>query len=133
MAIAVALMPAIPALSAENRDDGEEPWTVILPAPLGFVENDSFFGIADRHYTNGLYASATSGVWRDCSWCDVISRTTMLPAKNLSTAYHLGFFAGQSMFTPEVLSTPFPSPRDRPYGGWLYVARASIESWGTQR
>ena len=118
----VLLTAATVAVSAED-DNGntDEPWTFILPAPIGFVENDSFFGISDRHYTNGLYASATSGSWTDCKTCALISRMAMLPANGGQPSYHVGFFAGQSMFTPEVLSTPFPSRRDRPYAGWLYV------------
>jgi hypothetical protein len=45
----------------------------------------------------------------------------MLPMRSDSPAYRYGFFLGQSMYTPEVLSMPAPNPKDRPYAGWLFV------------
>ena len=47
---------AIIALSSPALAQDREPWTITL-----MLENDSFLGIDDRHYTNGLYAAATSG------------------------------------------------------------------------
>jgi len=92
-----------------------EPWTIALT-----LENDSFFGIDDRHYTNGLYASATSGGKTDCGFCAGIARLTMLSQVSDTTKYRYGFFLGQSMFTPEILSRPDPFPDDRPYAGWVF-------------
>ncbi len=103
-----------PTYATETR----QPWTIV--PLLGLTENDSFFGIADRHYTNGLYASATSGKQEHCDWCASLAGTAML-ARPDPASYRYGFFFGQSMFTPEVLSTPIPSPKDRPYAGWLFV------------
>jgi len=99
--------------------ESREPWTII--PPLGLIENDSLFGIADRHYTNGLYASATSGGREDCGWCESFAKAVMPSAKGDTPVYRYGFFAGQSMFTPEDLSLAFPDPEDRPYGGWLFI------------
>src|SRR5689334_8544777 len=96
-----------------------ESWTIV--PPLAFMENDSFFGIADRHYTNGLYAAATSGKISDCRWCVSAARILMLTTQKEPASYRYGFFLGQSMFTPEVLSTAVPNPRDRPYAGWAFL------------
>lgn len=93
-----------------------EPWTITL-----MLENDSFFLIDDRHYTNGLYASATSGAKAECGFCRAISRVTMLPSGEGSKTYRYGFFLGQSMFTPEDLSLSIPDYSDRPYAGWLHA------------
>ena len=116
----LALLAALAGTTTASA--GSEPWTIILPAPLGFVENDSIFHGTDRHYTNGLYASATSAekTGTDCPWCDGLA-SLMLPVTDEQPKYHVGFFAGQSMFTPEKLNISPPNPRDRPYAGWLYV------------
>jgi lipid A 3-O-deacylase len=97
----------------------ENPWTII--SPLGLIENDSFFGVADRHYTNGLYASATSPRKPQCQWCAALAQTLLLPGEDNSANYRYGVFVGQSMFTPEVLSSPVPDPKDRPYAGWVFL------------
>jgi hypothetical protein len=98
-----------------------EPWTITL-----MLENDSLLLIDDKHYTNGLYASATSGGRPDCGFCASIARATMLAPSDDTPGddapdYRYGFFLGQSMFTPERLSRRIPDPNDRPYAGWLFA------------
>ncbi len=111
----LTFLAALPTCAA--AEEVRQPWTIIFP----MIENDSFFGISDRHYTNGLYASATSGKQPDCNWCRSLADTLMLRSGVDGPDFHYGFFAGQSMFTPEDLSLFQPDSRDRPYGGWLYI------------
>jgi lipid A 3-O-deacylase len=121
----IALVLACASVNATSAfGQTREPWTITL-----MLENDSFFLIDDRHYTNGLYASATSGAKAECGFCRAISRVTMLPSGEGSKTYRYGFFLGQTMFTPEDLSLSIPDPSDRPYAGWLHVgARAFRQS-----
>lgn len=115
-----SLLGPFPAL-AQTRD----PWTITL-----MLENDSFFLIDDRHYTNGLYASATSGKKEECGFCQAVSRVTMLPAGHGVKTYRYGFSLGQSMFTPEDLSLSIPDPSERPYAGWLHVGARILRQSG---
>jgi len=89
------------AAAAEN-------WTTTL-----ISENDAYFNIGDRHYTNGVY----------------LSLTTPPRAGTGDFNRRYSFFIGQSIFTPEDLTLVTPDPDDRPYAGWLYVgARMYRES-----
>jgi hypothetical protein len=74
-------------------------WTVTL-----INDNDAYFNIGDRHYTNGLYASLTTPPRAD--------------GQDFNRRYSV--FLGQSIFTPADLSLADPDPDDRPYAGWLY-------------
>ena len=121
--IAAGLMGPIAAGAAA---DTAAPWTY-----NAIVDNDSFFGIDDRHYTNGLYLSMTSPAEPDCGFCGRLSGALSLPADG-PVAYRTGYFLGQSMFTPGALSLADPDPKDRPYAGWLYLgARVYRESTAT--
>jgi hypothetical protein len=82
----------VPAAAAQN-------WTLTL-----INDNDAYFNIGDRHYTNGLYASLTT--------------PPRAGGKGFNRRYSV--FLGQSMFTPQDLSLALPDPDDRPYAGWLY-------------
>ena len=114
-AASIAILCALPAHA--STEEAQQPWTVSFPT----VENDSFFGIADRHYSNGLYASATSGKQPDCNWCKSLADMAMLHSEAKRADFHYGFFAGQSIFTPENLALFHPDPKDRPYAGWLFL------------
>src|SRR5262245_13813159 len=105
--IAAGLLHLVPAAAAAQTP---AQWTY-----NAIVGNDSFFGIADRHYTNGLYLSLTSPVVADCSFCQSLAFALTLPADGPFT-YRRGYFLGQSMFTPEDLSLADPDSTDRPYG-----------------
>lgn len=96
-------------------------WTVNLAN-----ENDAYFNISDRHYTNGGFLSVTSPQRDTCQVCE---RLFILPPGMSPVSYRYGFIAGQSIFTPEDLSLDIPDPTDRPYAGWLYLgARLYRES-----
>jgi lipid A 3-O-deacylase len=84
-------------------------------------ENDAYFSIGDRHYTNGIQLSLTSPERPACGFCERLSAILMLPAGEGPSAYRYGFFAGQSIFTPEDIALEIPDPDDRPYAGWLYA------------
>jgi len=90
MALLLWMVPA--SAAAQN-------WTVTL-----INENDAYFNIGDRHYTNGLYISLTT------------------PPRTGGAGFfrRYSFFLGQSMFTPEDLLLEPPDTEDRPYAGWLY-------------
>lgn len=87
------------ALSMTPDGAAAQNWTV-----THINDNDAYFNIGDRHYTNGLYASLT----------------TPPRGGDADTSRRYSAFLGQSMFTPEDLSLALPDPDDRPYGGWLY-------------
>ena len=101
-------------------------WTAVV-----MNENDAYFNISDRHYTNGGYVSLTSPVRPDCQTCEWLSDRFILPSGTAAVSHRYGFFVGQNMFTPEDLSLAVPDPGDRPYAGWLYAgARLYRESAG---
>ncbi len=114
-----ALVLAFVPMSAAAQN-----WTAVV-----MNENDAYFNISDRHYTNGGYASLTSPARPDCQTCGRLSDRFMLPPGTVGSTHRYGFFAGQSIFTPEDLSLAVPDPADRPYAGWLYAgARLYRES-----
>lgn len=118
---AAALVLAFVPMTAAAQN-----WTAVV-----MNENDAYFNISDRHYTNGGYVSLTSPERPDCQTCEGLSDRFMLPSGTTAVAHRYGFFAGQSIFTPEDLSLAVPDPADRPYAGWLYAgARLYRESAG---
>lgn len=122
LASGAAILSGVPAGAAEEVS---EPWTFNT-----LLEND-FFG-SDRHYTSGLYLSATSGSSQQCDTCRSLADTLMLPEGAGPMSYRYGYFLGQSIFTPENLSLAPPDPLDRPYAGWLYLgARLYREAGNT--
>lgn len=110
-----ALAAMMTGLSSAQAAAPQGGWTY-----NALVDNDSFAHISDRHYTNGLYFSATSGARTECATCAWFADNLMLPNAD-PTTYRYGFFLGQSILTPEDLSLSIPDPTDRPYGGWLYL------------
>ncbi|HKY17773.1 MAG TPA: lipid A deacylase LpxR family protein [Rhizomicrobium sp.] len=82
------------------------------------TENDSFVSVSgDRHYTNGIYVSWTSGSKpQGPSWAQAL----MLDSARKSE-WRTGYFFGQAIFTPENLTAFTPPANDRPYAGWLFA------------
>lgn len=89
-----------------------------LAAGLAFValtvENDFFAGY-DRHYTNGIQVALL--VERE----DLPGFARSLPPFRWSTERDVVIAVGQRIYTPTDTEIPEPDPRDRPYGGWLYL------------
>jgi lipid A 3-O-deacylase len=86
--------------------------------PLNLIEeNDSFIGGVDRHYTQGLQLSQTFAP-APKNGIDDFVQNLMLPGGG--DQWRSGWFAGQTMYTPENLFAANPPTNDQPYGGWLY-------------
>jgi hypothetical protein len=106
---AAGLLLCVPCAAAQEQT---APWTHNI-----LIENDSFYGHSDRHYTNGLYWSQTAAANDDYA---AIADAVMLGSRSDHSSYRHGYFFGQSMFAPQDLSAVHPDPTDRPYAGWLY-------------
>ncbi len=101
-------------------------------------ENDSLYFNSDKHYTQGLRLAslgldlAPHSLWNDIF--DGIAGVTpafdTAPGETLSR--RTAIFLGQSIFTPQDLRRRPPDPRDRPYGGWLYVGASLLQQTGRQ-
>jgi len=86
-------------------------------------ENDSLYFHTDKHYTQGvrfsyLAPSVSSGDFWDRPFDWLAAGTPIFASDSADRRYAI--LGGQSIFTPENLTQAPPSPRDRPYGGWLY-------------
>lgn len=86
---------------------------------LSFIlENDLFYN-NDRHYTNGVRL-----VWVPNQQSTIpqwaLKWSRLVPWFPKDGEVHPGFALGQSMFTPRDITIADPSPRERPYAGWLY-------------
>ncbi len=100
-------------------------------------ENDSLYFNSDQHYTQGLRLSyLTPDLAADSGWngpfdfagdiAPIFSTNgTSRTGKTFSRRYSI--FLGQSIFTPKNLTLSPPNPRDRPYGGWLYVGTSLLQ------
>lgn len=92
-------------------------------------ENDIFTG-NDKGYTNGVRVSWTTDAETTPRalkpLADVIPFFPQQGDKRLSVA------GGQSMFTPENISSPVLQVGDRPYAGWLYGSMGLISDTGSQ-
>lgn len=106
---------ALPA----RADDDSQRLSVIL-------ENDSLFFDSDKHYTQGLRIGYLGpDVKSGSRWngpFDLLGG--LLPVFQMGEGKRSRRYAlsvGQSFFTPSVIATDPPDPRDRPYAGWLYL------------
>ena len=95
-------------------------------------ENDSIYFNSDKHYTQGFRLSYLGpDVRPDSFWSGAFglfgwaAPSFLDSATDQSRHYALEF--GQSLFTPKNLSLVPPDPRDRPYGGWLYVGASLLQ------
>lgn len=116
--LALLLVAAPLACGAAERQE---------PGVLSFqVENDTFGGGTDRHYTNGLRASYLAPA-RRCekdTGCEsgIMERLAgALPLFDPGEELRRSYSLGQNMYTPGNLSETRLIPNDRPYAGWLYA------------
>ncbi|MBM3555745.1 MAG: lipid A deacylase LpxR family protein, partial [Alphaproteobacteria bacterium] len=89
------------------------------------VENDSVFGGADRHYTNGMRLTLVSP--ESIAYFDFMRETSekvALTREAYLTRFSYGL--GQNMYTPTEIRTTTPDPKDRPYAGWLYLSTGFV-------
>ena len=112
-AAGVALAAALPGAAYADRP-ADEKGTLSLA-----VENDSLSSGADDNYTSGIkiaYVSPSAGV---PDWLEGAGDFTR-PLSGSNPDFW-GMAIGQSIFTPEDIST-VPAPADQhPYAGWLYL------------
>lgn len=86
-------------------------------------ENNSLYFHTDKHYTQGLRfsylaPSVLAGDAFDRPFDYLSANTPIFAADAADRRYAL--LLGQSIFTPENLTSRPPNPHDRPYAGWLY-------------
>jgi lipid A 3-O-deacylase len=122
--VIVLLAVAATAAPRQARADTTERFNIL-------EENDSIYFKSDRHYTQGLRVSllgpdigAASGWNGPFGLFDDIAPIFGNAAQR-SRRYSV--FLGQSLFTPSNLQQKPPDPRDRPYGGWLYVGASLLQ------
>lgn len=88
-------------------------------ATLELNEENDFFAGADRHYTQGIRLVYLGGEDRIPSWSRGLIK--LIPALGFRLEIcRTGLELGQSLYTPQDLSTEDPIPNDHPYAGWLY-------------
>lgn len=89
-------------------------------------ENDIAAG-TDRGYTNGVRAAWLSSEKNTPDWINSVA--SVLPVAE-SGNKRVSIAVGQSIFAPDNLLTPTPSPNDRPYAGWLYGSVGVVSDTG---
>lgn len=113
---AVALLAAVPgAAQPEPLPGPERDEAGILTLQ---VENDSFFGGADGHFTHGMRIAWMSPEDAVPQWA--MDAADHVPLFDAGASRRIVWSLGQSMFTPDDISVTDPGPEDRPYAGWLY-------------
>ncbi|MEJ0063911.1 MAG: lipid A deacylase LpxR family protein [Alphaproteobacteria bacterium] len=80
-------------------------------------END-IIARTDRGYTNGARVGWLSSEKDTPQFAHWIANNLTMADKD--SQKRVAIAVGQSMYTPEDLNNPNPSPDDRPYAGWLY-------------
>jgi lipid A 3-O-deacylase len=132
MLVGCAMGPA-PA-RAGNLSSADPAWTTTL-----VEENDLFTPEdTDKHYTQGLRLSTTTGdvtgLWSRPfrwmpSWLFPSSSGVPGPAGALSCRYNI-ILLGQNIYTPTSKTEVPPDKRDRPYAGWLYGGLGMMQDTG---
>jgi len=102
-----------------SSDQASSVW---LPPSLTVQwENDMFVG-TDRHYTNGLRATASfTRANTPTTIEDALQTFSHLTGKSLQPQWFTAGI-GQDMYTPDNKTATALIPDDRPYAGWLYLS-----------
>jgi lipid A 3-O-deacylase len=122
--LVLALIPAAVAAPGEARADTTERLNIL-------EENDSIYFRSDRHYTQGLRVSllgpdlGTASEWNGPF--NLFGDLAPVFGGAAERKRRYSVFLGQSLFTPRDLQLKPPDPRDRPYGGWLYVGTSLLQ------
>ena len=111
-ALAVLSFASLPAAAEDELRPLDEHGTI-----SAVWEND-YFARTDRNYTNGLRLSYVSGQKEPAGVSRALAETFL--GADEATRIRRGFAVGQSIFTPEDISTAAPLPDQHPYAGWLY-------------
>lgn len=83
------------------------------------VENDSLSSGADRNYTSGIRLGYVSEAERVPDWLQGAGGFTRVLSDSEPDFW--GIAIGQSIFTPEDISSNPAPPDQHPYAGWLYL------------
>lgn len=84
-----------------------------------FIEND-MLAHSDRYYTNGLKLGiGVPGDTLSNVLCDVAD--LVFPPLVSRQDRHFGWFLGQNLYTPKLITVAAPQPFDRPWAAWLYL------------
>lgn len=119
----VFILAVFPCARASADED------TAAPEPAGFlsvtVENDTFFGGTDRHFTSGIrfdwVPKTKRGVFGLVPLMEDILGAPDDPGKS-----RMYFSLGQNMFTPDDITDPEIIPDDRPFAGWLYLSTGLV-------
>jgi len=133
--LAVLLSLSLPALAEEATPQPITPLAETKPAPLDFshkpgervtvtLENDRFARDTDRNYSSGLKFAWMGEAGPVPAWMAKLA--DLLPVVQSGGSLRWLVEAGQSIFTPETLSTEAPPDGERPYVGWLYAGASAL-------
>ena len=134
--VAAVLSLSLPALAEDAAPQVITPLAEQKPAPLDFshkpgervtvtLENDLFAGRdTDRNYTNGIKFAWMGAAQPTPEWMAELA--DLLPLVETGHSLRWLVEAGQSIFTPETLSTETPPDGERPYVGWLYAGASAL-------
>lgn len=119
------------AVAEEMSPDGQTPKTSDAK-PKGnwnLINENDLFGGTDQNYTNGLqltWLSPRNDLPSSIQWATDKLGFMAKPGAD----WRYGIIAGQSMFTPNDISTPDPVAGQRPYAGWLFGATSLVADSG---
>lgn len=117
MAILLNVLPVLNAAEAAplpDVDSAENQGSI-----LELNEENDFFAGADRHYTQGARLAYLGADKRANSLDHGFIK--LIPTLGFHMdVYRTGLELGQSLYTPQDLSTEESIPNDHPYAGWLY-------------
>lgn len=83
------------------------------------VENDLFVsGEEDGSYTSGVRLTYSNDKATPPEFIKTLGDT--VPFFNVNETTNVYYSVGQSLYTPEVITTPTPDPTDQPYAAFLY-------------
>ncbi len=85
-----------------------------------FIEND-MLAHSDRYYTNGIkFGVGVPGDTLQRLLCG-FSSFTLAPFTQNDQKLHFGWFVGNSIYTPKIITISTPQPNDRPWAAWTYL------------
>lgn len=114
--------------NAEEGTDYILPWAEDVRGTFTISWENDYIADSDDGYTNGARLSWVSSEEGIPKWLEDSSSIVPFFAHHGGKRY--SFELGQSMFTPEVITTRTPNPNDRPYAGWLYGSVGIISDTG---
>jgi lipid A 3-O-deacylase len=85
-----------------------------------FIEND-MLAHSDQYYTNGIKVGiGVPGSTLAEIFCNSL-KVALAPFSRGSERLHFGWFVGQNLYTPKVITIATAQPHDRPWAAWSYL------------